>query len=103
MAARGARAIVNRDVVARFRRGECGPEKITAADIDAASCPVLILSGEDDPVTPAGSARRLAASVRRAVELRVFAGVGHGVSRQAPSQAFALLRASLPGHPREPP
>jgi hypothetical protein len=45
----------------------------------------------------------LAASVQRAVELHVFAGVGHGVFRQATSQAFALLRAfvlsqdSLPG------
>jgi pimeloyl-ACP methyl ester carboxylesterase len=95
MAARGARAIINRDVVARFRRDECGPNKITAADIDAASCPVLILSGEDDPMTPAGSARRLAASVQRPVELHVFAGVGHGVFRQAPAQAFALLRAFL--------
>lgn len=102
MAARGARAIINRDVVARFRRGECGPNKITAADIDAVSCPVLILSGEDDPMSPADSARRLAASVQRPVELDVFAGVGHGVFRQEPSQAFGLLRAFLQGDPREP-
>jgi pimeloyl-ACP methyl ester carboxylesterase len=89
------------DVVARFRRGECGPNKITAADIDAVACPVLILSGEDDPMCPAGSALRLAASVQRPVDLHVFTGVRHGVFRQAPSQAFALLRAFLPGHPRE--
>jgi len=103
MAERGARAIINRDVVARFRRGECGPQKgVTAAEIDALTCPVLILSGEDDPMSPAGAARRLAASVQRTVELHVFTGVGHGVFRQAPSRAFALLRAFLAGEPAQP-
>jgi pimeloyl-ACP methyl ester carboxylesterase len=49
-------------------------------------------------MTSAGSARRLASSAQRPVELHVFAGVGHGVFRQAPSQAFALLRAFLSEH-----
>jgi pimeloyl-ACP methyl ester carboxylesterase len=84
-------AVVNRGVVARFRRSECGPNKVTAADIDAVACTVLILSSEDDPVTPAGSARRLAVSVRRPVEMHAFAGIGHWVFRQAPSQAFARI------------
>jgi hypothetical protein len=34
MAARAARALVNREVRARFRRGECGPLKVTAGDMD---------------------------------------------------------------------
>lgn len=96
MAARAARALVNREVRARFRRGECGPLKVTAEDMDKITCPVLILAGEDDPVTPAAAARHLASSVQHAaVELQVFAGVGHGVFRQAPAQAFARLRAFL--------
>ena len=96
MAARGARARLNREVQARFRRGECGPLEVTAADLGNVTCPVLVLAGEDDPVSPVASARRITSSARHpALELHVFPGVGHGVFRQAPAQAFALLRAFL--------
>lgn len=96
MAARRARARLNDEVQARFRRGECGPFSITAAQLDAISCPVLLLAGEDDPVTPATSARRLAQSLTRTdLQIHVLAGVGHGTFRQAPAQAFAALRAFL--------
>lgn len=94
MAARGARAMVNREVQAHFGRGECGPLKVTAADLDKVTCPVLILAGEDDPMAPAAAAQRVASSVQQAaVEIQVFADVGHGVFRQAPEEAFARLRA----------
>jgi pimeloyl-ACP methyl ester carboxylesterase len=94
MAARGARAMVNREVQARFSRGECGPLKVTAEDLDRVTCPVLILTGEDDPMSPAAAAQRVASSVHQAaVEIQVFAAVGHGVFRQAPAEAFARLRA----------
>ncbi len=93
-AARAARARVNRAVQARFGRGECGPLKVTAEDLDKVTCPVLILAGEDDPVSPAAAAQRVTSSVQRvAVEIEIFAGVGHGVFRQAPAEAFARLRA----------
>jgi proline iminopeptidase len=94
MAARAARAMVNREVQAHFGRGECGPLKVTAGDLDKVTCPVLILAGEDDPIAPAAAAQRAASSVHQAaVELQVFTGVGHGVFRQAPAGAFARLRA----------
>jgi pimeloyl-ACP methyl ester carboxylesterase len=103
MAARGARVRLNREVLIRFRRGECGPLEVTADDLGKVSCPVLVLAGEDDPVSPAVSTRRVTSSARcPAVELHVFPGVGHGVFRQAPAQAFALLRAFLPESPSEP-
>jgi proline iminopeptidase len=96
LAVRGARALINREVLARFRRGECGPLEVTADLLNKVTCPVLILNGEDDPITPAVSARRLASSVRRAApELHVFEGVAHGVFRQAPTRALELLRAFL--------
>jgi proline iminopeptidase len=67
---------------------------VTAEDLDNVTCPVLILAGEDDPVSPAAAAQRAASSARQAtVEVQVFAGVGHGVFRQAPARAFARLRA----------
>lgn len=103
MAARAARARVNREVMARFRRGECGPLEVTADDIGKVGCPVLILAGEDDPATPVASTRRVISAARHpALELHVFASVGHGVFRQAPAQASALLRAFLTERPREP-
>jgi len=96
MAARRARALINDDVQEWFRRGGCGPLEITAAELDAIGCPVLLLAGEDDPVAPAASALRLERSVTRAaVQIQVLAGVGHGTFRQAPAQAFAALRAFL--------
>ena len=94
MAARGARVRLNGEVQARFRRGECGPLEVTADDLGKVGCPVLVLAGADDPVSPVAAARRVTSSVRHpAPELHVFADVGHGVFRQAPAQAFALLRA----------
>ena len=94
MAARAARAMLNRQVQIHFGRGECGPLMVTADDLGKVTCPVLILAGEDDPMSPAAAARRVASSVQyAAVELQVVAGVGHGVFRQAPAEAFPRLRA----------
>jgi len=103
IAARAARVRVNLEVLRRFRRGECGPLEVTAGDIGKVACPVLILAGEDDPAAPVASVRRAVSSARHpAVGLHVFAGVGHGVFRQAPSQAFAVLRDFLPRAPANP-
>jgi pimeloyl-ACP methyl ester carboxylesterase len=100
MATRAARARRNREVMARFRRGECGPLEVTAGDLGTVACPVLVLAGEDDPASPAATARRVTSSARHpALELHVFASVGHGVFRQAPAQAFSLLHAFLPENP----
>jgi pimeloyl-ACP methyl ester carboxylesterase len=96
MAERGARVLLNREVLARFRRGECGPLEVTADHLGNARCPVLVLSGADDPVSPVAATRRVTSLVRHpALRLHVFPGVGHGVFRQAPAQAFGLLRAFL--------
>jgi proline iminopeptidase len=102
MAERGARVRLNREVVARFRRGECGPREVTAEDLGQVGCPVLVLAGEDDPVSPVASTRRVTSSARHpALDLHVFPSVGHGVFRQAPAQAFALLRGFLPESSRD--
>lgn len=105
MAARAARAVVNRDVQVRFSRGECGPLKVAAEELGKVACPVLILADGDDPMAPAAAAQRVAASVAKSsVEVEVFPDVGHGVFRQAPAAAFARLRAfmsTLPQLPRQ--
>jgi pimeloyl-ACP methyl ester carboxylesterase len=67
---RTARALVNREVRARFRRGECGSLKVAADDMDKITCPVLILAGEDDvlmrrPRQPPPATRSPQCSTRR--------------------------------------
>ena len=58
-----------------------------------ARCPVLVMGGEDDPVTPIDDQRDIAAALpERFVEFHAFAGAGHGVWRDRPVDALALLR-----------
>jgi pimeloyl-ACP methyl ester carboxylesterase len=94
-APRRARALINDEVQTHFRKGGCG-----SPDADAVAsrvrCRTLILAGADDPVCPAAGADRLAGLLINAeVERHVLPGVGHGVFRQAPDGAFALVRAWL--------
>lgn len=96
IASRMARALINDEVQAHFRAGGCGPAEVNAALATAVACPTLILAGEDDPVSPAPAARRLATLLTSsATQVEVLAGVGHGVFRQAPEKAFDALRTFL--------
>jgi pimeloyl-ACP methyl ester carboxylesterase len=61
--------------------------------LDRLSCPTLVLAGADDPVATEPAARRLTQAITGApVRLHVLPGTGHGVFREAPDRAFALLR-----------
>ena len=92
-AVRRARARINDDVQAHFRRGGCGPADATGYTA-AITCPSLILAGEDDPVSPAVGAARLADALTGA-RAEILPAVGHGVFRQAPEVAFRHLRRFL--------
>jgi pimeloyl-ACP methyl ester carboxylesterase len=95
MTARRARARMNEDVLAHFRRGDCGSAD-AAPLLPAITCPVLILAGEHDPVSPAAAAHRLAAGLTHAaVTVETLAGVGHGTFRQSTEQAFTHVRRFL--------
>jgi pimeloyl-ACP methyl ester carboxylesterase len=97
MEARRARARINDTVQTHFRQGGCGPVEITPETAARITCPILILAGQDDPVTPAAAARRLAALLPRAdVQVEIMPGAGHGVFRQVPTAAFDTLRRFLP-------
>ncbi len=62
-------------------------------DLARAACPVLVLGGELDPVTPiAGSAEIAAALPDEWVQFERFAGCGHGVFRDDPTRSMAVLR-----------
>lgn len=56
----------------------------------------MILAGEHDPVATVPAARRLSAALP-AARLHVVPDVGHGVFREDPDQACALLRDFLAG------
>ena len=56
-------------------------------------CPVLVLAGEQDPVCPLADARDIAAAIPAPhAELVSLPDAGHGVWRDQPAPAFAVLR-----------
>ncbi|MFH6782622.1 alpha/beta fold hydrolase [Methylobacterium sp. MA0201] len=56
-------------------------------------CPVLVMAGDQDPVSPVAFSETLAASLPPdRVRFERFAECGHGVFGDAPDQAFAVLR-----------
>ncbi|MDE2370119.1 MAG: alpha/beta fold hydrolase [Burkholderiales bacterium] len=64
----------------------------------AVRCPVLVMAGELDPVTPLGDARDIAAAIPAPWgRLVTFAGAGHGVWRDEPEAALSLLREFIAG------
>ena len=64
-----------------------------AVDLAAARCPVLVLAGEHDPVTPISGSEEIAAALPpEHVRFERFAQSGHGVFRDEPERAMRLLR-----------
>lgn len=56
-------------------------------------CPVLVMHGELDPVTPVEDAEEIAAALPAPWRhFERFAGAGHGVWRDRPDEALALIR-----------
>jgi len=54
-------------------------------------CPTLVLGGELDPITPVADSEDIAAAIPGA-ELRIVEGAGHGVFRDKPEEALAIIR-----------
>ncbi|MBU6258837.1 MAG: alpha/beta hydrolase [Burkholderiales bacterium] len=64
----------------------------------AVQCPVLVLAGELDPVTPIDDARDIAAAIPAPWgRLATFAHAGHGVWRDEPEAAMSILREFICG------
>jgi len=62
-------------------------------DLHKIACPTLILAGTDDPVAPMATAREIADEMDPAlVRFEAFENCGHGVFREDPDRAFAILR-----------
>ena len=67
------------------RRPTCFPE------LPNIRCPTLVLGGELDPITPVADSEDIAAAIPQA-EVRIFEGAGHGVFRDQPEEAIAVIR-----------
>ena len=87
-----SRTVWSFDVMFHFGGGEDRTFDLLP-DLGRVKCPTLLLVGEDDPITPLGDAEDIAASLAPdLVRLERFPGCGHGVYRDAPERALALLR-----------
>jgi pimeloyl-ACP methyl ester carboxylesterase len=59
-------------------------------------CPTLVLAGGLDPITPLACSQAIHEALPKAIsELVVFDGAGHGVHRDEPERAEAVLRRFL--------
>lgn len=88
------RAILNHDVGLAFNgpRNEQGRMDFRA-DLARVKCPVLVLAGDMDPIMPISLSETMAACLPpHLVRFERFENCGHGVHRDDPERAFAMLR-----------
>lgn len=63
------------------------------AALGAVNCPVLVMGGEEDPITPIAFSETIAACLPpESVRFKRFAGCGHGIVGDDPEAAFATIR-----------
>lgn len=87
-----ARTIHTPDVLFHFAGGEQKTMDLRAG-LARVQVPTLVLGGEDDPVCPIETQAEIAAALPPGLmRFERFAGCGHGVYRDDPARAFALLR-----------
>jgi len=89
------RAIMRLEVMFHFVTGEQRTMDLLAG-LSAVRCPTLVLAGGVDPITPLSCAEAIQAALPKGVgELVVFGRAGHGVHRDEPDRAEAVLRRFL--------
>jgi len=86
-----ARTILRPEVDFHFTGGGEAHRYDWFAELDRIRCPTLILAGELDPVCTLADHEEMAAAIAGA-RLEVFAGAGHGVFRDKPAEALAVIR-----------
>lgn len=61
--------------------------------LGAVTCPVLVIAGREDPITPPEFSEEIAAHLPPAnTELHIFDGCGHGPFRDDPDRVMAVMR-----------
>jgi proline iminopeptidase len=89
------RSIMRTEVMFHFVMGEQrGMDLLTG--LAAVRCPTLVLAGGLDPITPVSCAEAIRDALPEGVaELVVFEDAGHGIYRDHPDRAEAVLRGVL--------
>ena len=88
----GERTRLNLDILLHFAAGEIRAMDL-APGLARARCPVLVMAGEEDPITTIEDALEIVAALPpQRVEFARFPGVGHGAWRDDPQAAFSVLR-----------
>ncbi|MBA4176578.1 MAG: alpha/beta hydrolase [Leptothrix sp. (in: Bacteria)] len=89
--ARG-RTLMNEDILFTSASGEQQTMKLLPG-LAQVQCPVLVMAGELDPVTPLADAQEIAAAIPAPWgRLVTFPRAGHGAWRDQPDEAMAVLR-----------
>jgi pimeloyl-ACP methyl ester carboxylesterase len=90
-----ARTVFNLDILFGSASGEQQHMNLLPG-LAAVCCPVLVMAGELDPVTPLQDAIDIAAAIPKPwSNLVTFAKAGHGAWRDEPDAAMAALRAFI--------
>lgn len=64
------------------------------ADLARVTCPVLVMAGEQDPITPIAFSEEIVGGLTAAdVTFERFGNAGHGVVSDAPDRALELIRS----------
>jgi pimeloyl-ACP methyl ester carboxylesterase len=88
----GERTVFNTDILFASAAGEQRTMNLLPG-LALAQCPVLVMAGDADPVTPIEDAQDIAAALPpQWVQFERFANVGHGAWRDDAHAAFAVLR-----------
>jgi proline iminopeptidase len=94
-----ARTVANPEVARHFLRPGGELQRMDLRDaLAGVDCPVLVIAGRDDPITPPEFSVEIAACLRAATtELHVFEGCGHGPFRDDPDRVWAIVRRWMAG------
>ena len=88
----GQRIVFNEEILFTSAGGEQRTMNLLPG-LARASCPVLVMAGEQDPVCPLADAQDIAAALPpQWMQFASFAASGHGAWRDEPDAAFAVLR-----------
>jgi len=88
----GERTTLTPEILMHWAKGEKKTMNLLPG-LSRAQCPVLVLAGDQDPVTPIDDARDIAAALpEQWVQFHAVAGAGHGAWRDKQNEAFAVLR-----------
>ena len=89
------RAIRRTAVMTHFILGEMRSMDLSGG-LSRIRTPTLILAGAHDPITPVACSEEIAAALpKELAELHIFENAGHGVHRDEPDRAEAVLRTFM--------